>query len=465
MSYSVWRRRAILNTYNARIREFVGRYKYGRPTVVLLPGGMGSQLNRSMEAYQSYYAQPTDYDPVWIDRGTFYDGQVRSLQIEADGRDYLSHVVVADGPLRGSELFSPYAATKMFFQHSDIDFNYLVFGYDWRRSLVECSEFLEYFLTRLRNRVFDVHREDLSHNLNLLAHSQGGLVAKIFLHRIKDINGWITRLITIGTPFYGTGLHHKRYFVGEELVNWAYSPEDIARIAATLPGPYSLMFLPKPTYCKFGKNIGLSRYPIRDKYDKDGADPYDEQSIYLYPNWINSVHLQQAAQTARILASELPKEVAKCVFNVRSTTCDDTPVELTWEPLPRNFQPDDIENCPIKTTKQGRGDGTVPFWSAYHVSIEENNRKELTCSNEHARLMEDPKVLEYVCGLIKDKSDSTDCSRALEKAKEISDSLGSAADCEIQRLFQDIANGVSARNDARLSKPGTWGGIYRKLMK
>ena len=99
------------------------------------------------------------------------------------------------------------------------------------------------------------------------------------------------------------------------------------------------------------------------------------------------------------------------------------------------------------------------------MSVEETNQKELTCSYEHARLMEDPKVLEYVCGLIKDNSDDTDCSRALKKAREISDFLSSVADCEIQKLFQDIADGTSARNDARLSKPGTWGGIYRELMK
>ena len=464
MSYSVWRRRAILNMYNARIREFVSRYKNGRPTVVLLPGGMGSQLNRSMEAYQSLYAQPTDYDPVWIDRGTFYAGQVRSLQIEADGRDYQSHVVVADGPLRANmEEFRPYAATKMFFQHSDIDFNYLVFGYDWRRSLVECSEFLEYFLTRLRNRVFDVHGEDLSHNLNLLAHSQGGLVAKIFLHRIKSIDGWITRLITIATPFYGTSSHQKRYFIGEKLVNWIYPPEEVARIVATLPGPYNLMFLPKSTYQEIDAKIGLKRYPIRDENDKDGADPYDEQSISLYPKWINSVHLQQASQTARILAAEIPEEVANCVFNIRSTTCNDTPVELTWEPLPRNFQPDDSGNCPIKTKTPGKGDGTVPFWSAYHVSVKK--RKEFTNSYKHECLMGDPQVLKYVFELINDNSDDIDCSRALKKAKEISNILGRAADCEIQKLFQDIANGVSARNDARLSKPEIWGGIYRELMK
>lgn len=463
MSYSVWRRRAILNTYNARIREFVGRYQSGRPTVVLLPGGMGSQLNQSMEEYQSSYAQPTDYDPVWIDIGTFLAGQVRSLQIETDGRDYLSHVVVADGPLRGSLISSPYAAAKMFFQHSDIDFNYLVFGYDWRRSLVECSEFLEYFLTQLRKRVFDVYGEDLSHNLSLLAHSQGGLVAKIFLHRNKNIDMWITRLITVATPFYGTSSHQKRYFVGQELINKVYSPEEIARIAATLPGPYNLMFLPKPTYQKFGAEIGLSRYPIRDENDKDGADPYNEQSICLYPNWINSVHLQQAGQTARILAAKLPEEVAKCVFNIRSTTCDDTPVELTWEPLPPNFQANDTGNCPIKTKTPGKGDGTVPFWSAYHVSVE--HRKEFTNSCEHVRLMEDPQVLKYVYGLIKDNSDDPDCSRALKKAKEISDFVGNVADCEIQKLFQDIAEGISARNDARLSKPEIWGGIYRELMK
>ena len=466
MSYSVWRRRAILNTYNTRIREFVGRYKTGHPTVVLLPGGMGSQLNRSMEAYQGCCAQPTDYDTVWVDRGTFYTGKVRSMKIEDDGRDYLSHIIVADGPLRANmEEFSPYAATKFFFQHPDVEFNYLVFGYDWRRSLVESAEFLEYFLTRLRNRVFDVYGEDLSHNLNLLAHSQGGLVVKIFLHRIKEIDAWITRVITVGTPFYGTSTHQQRYFIGEDMVNEFYSPDEIARIVATLPGPYNLMFLPKPTFQEFGARMGLDHYPIRDKNGGEGTDPYDEKSISHYPDWVNPVHLQHASQTSRILAAKFPDELANRVFNVRSIAVNSTPVELEWGRLPHNFQANDKENCPIKSKTVGQGDGAVPSWSAYHVSVKEENRKEFSVSNKHEYLMQDCRVLEYIYGLIKDNCEDSNCSRASDEAAALCIQLNSAEDCDMQRLFQDIANGKSPRNDSRLNDPKYWGGIFRELMK
>ena len=44
MNYPVWRRHAIHNVYGSTISEFVDRYQRGRPTIVLLPGGMGSHL-------------------------------------------------------------------------------------------------------------------------------------------------------------------------------------------------------------------------------------------------------------------------------------------------------------------------------------------------------------------------------------------------------------------------------------
>lgn len=47
MSYDSTRRRIIHDIHQARITEYAQRYRPGFPTIVLLPGGMGSQLDRS----------------------------------------------------------------------------------------------------------------------------------------------------------------------------------------------------------------------------------------------------------------------------------------------------------------------------------------------------------------------------------------------------------------------------------
>ena len=387
-------------------------------------------------------------------------GQARSLLVEKDGRDHNSHVIVADGPLRNVGI-DPYDVTERFFRHPDVDINYVVFGYDWRRPLSEAAEYLEYFLTHLRSRVFDVFLENPLPDLTLLAHSQGGLVAKLFLHRFVDIEPWMKQLITVATPFYGTWSHQQRYFIGHKELNEVYSPEEVARIIATLPGPYNLMFLPRSTFAEFCDRIGLDRYPIRTPDDQDGFDPYDDGNIALYPQWVSPSHLRNAKETARILGSTLPPHVADKVHNIRSSTCKDTPVELVWNPLPVNFRPDD-EKSPIVSGKPGDGDGTVPAWAAYHVSVPDGNRTEFHETKQHFELMEDCQVLKHVYGLIKDSEGAPEAQILSVVSQAARESTGYADTCsteEVQSLFEKIARAQTAHEVPWLGRPEMWRGI------
>ena len=322
MSYEDWRTRSIHNMSNAVVREFVNCYRCRRPTVVLLPGGMGSQLDRSLDSYIDGRTPLIDYDPVWIDLGTIFDGQARSLLIEDSGRDRDSHVIIADGALRF--FVNAYDATEQFFRDENVNANYIVFGYDWRRPLAEAAAFLERFLKQLQARVFAKHREDPLPNLTLLAHSQGGLVAKIFLHNVVDISAWMKQLITVGTPFYGTWSQQRRYFVGESMLRAIYPASEMVSIISSLPGPYGLMFPPRSIFDTYGAQLGLKRYPMRTASDGDGADPYAVPSLSLYPKWINIQHLYDAGQVYRTIAAPLPENVAQRVYNIRSIA-EDTP--------------------------------------------------------------------------------------------------------------------------------------------
>ena len=49
MSYSQARNREIRAALRRRIEEFVSIYQKGQDTIVFLPGGMGSQIDRSNE--------------------------------------------------------------------------------------------------------------------------------------------------------------------------------------------------------------------------------------------------------------------------------------------------------------------------------------------------------------------------------------------------------------------------------
>ena len=47
MSYDSTRKKEIRDAHGRQIEEFARSYQKGRPTVLLLPGGMGSQIDRS----------------------------------------------------------------------------------------------------------------------------------------------------------------------------------------------------------------------------------------------------------------------------------------------------------------------------------------------------------------------------------------------------------------------------------
>lgn len=461
MSYSDWRTRAIRSVANRNIRDFLGDYRIGRPTVLLIPGGMGSQLDRSIEAYAEGRMPPSDYDPVWIDFGILFDGEARTLRIEDSGRDRDDHVIVADGPLRFF-LIKPYDATAQFFRHPDINVNYIVFGYDWRRPLAESAALLEEFLKRLRMRVLTRFREDPLPKLTLLAHSQGGLVAKLFLHRIVDVGAWIKQMITVATPYYGTWSQQQRYYVGESLLKKLnYAPSEMAPIIGTLPGPYNLMFLPKATFSTYGEKLKLERYPIRNADGDDGADPYELTDMeQRYPHWVSRQHLRDGQRICKTLSAELPPAVAQRVHNIRSGADNKTPVELVWHQLPRDFDPDEHES-PVEKGDVGLGDGTVPAWSAFHASVKEENRHHLASALDHPFLLEDPQVLGIADALIHERP----IKEADTAPKAAPTPATVASKQEVESLCQDIAKSVAGRDDRRLRESSMLRGIYRELAR
>ena len=199
MGYHEIRYLEIRDAHATRIREFLSRYRPGRPTVVLLPGGMGSQLDRSDQRYRDDHPVPAfKYDPVWLDLGLLFDGDALTLELHRDGRDKGGHVIIPDGPLRF--LVNAYDRTEAFFRQ-DSRYNYIVFGVDWRRAVGEAAAFLDEFLRHLRAAVKTRFRgEDPLARTSLLAHSMGGLVAKVFLHRPGPIPRAIARVITVATP-------------------------------------------------------------------------------------------------------------------------------------------------------------------------------------------------------------------------------------------------------------------------
>ncbi len=461
MSYQSARNRELRDAHFRHIEEFARAYKKGRPTIVFLPGGMGSQLDRSGKPYAGEASLPFNtYDPIWMDLGIIFDSEVLQLEIKPNGHDLGNHIIIPNGPLRF--LLQPYDATQAYFR--DREYNYIVFAYDWRRSIGESAGYLKTFLKRLKARVESLRQEDPLPHTTLLCHSMGGLVAKVFLHRVfksnttaAEVRQWMARMVTVGSPFYGTSTHMTRYYKGQDPLNILYGAKKLARVSGTLPGTYILMFIDQPTFNRYASQLEISRYPVRDAADlASSADPYDASFANRFPPWVSSTSLSLAAQMWKTVTKPMPDAVVDHVFHIRATK-KKTWVELKWAPVNgAQFDPD-IDPSPISGTK-GDGDGTVPWWSARLVQVPDNQVFNLKKAGEHQELLEHPETLKVITRLIeKDQMPQsvTAPSRSLGRPK--------ASKQAVAQFMADVAVGQLTRNDTRAVDERIWRRIVQEV--
>ena len=459
MSYDSTRKKEIRDAHDRHIEEFARSYKRNRPTILFLPGGMGSQIDRSDKAYAGNASLPFKYDPIWMDPGIVFDKEALQLEIESNTHDIGNHICIPNGPLR--YLLKPYNATEDYFR--DKDFNYLVFSFDWRRPLLESAAFLQLFLKQLKGRVQYLWQEDPLPNTTILCHSMGGLVAKVFLHSVfqkntaaADARKWMCRLVTVATPFYGTANHMTRYYKGQQPLNTLYKANNLARLTATFPGPYILMFLDAKSYDQYADELEISRYPVRDAQNPDmEADPFDQNLFNRYPPWVKPGYLDQATRMRKIITRPLPDAVADLVFHIRARRRK-TWVELKWKAVKgANFNPNK-DDSPI-TGKNGEGDGTVPFWAARLAQVPDNQVFNLKKAKKHQELLEHPETLKVISRLVEqDKMPKTvkvpDKSLGRPRA-----SMKAAA-----QFIEEVAAGKIKRADSKALDEKIWRRIIQE---
>lgn len=392
MDYENYRISLIKGYYDNQLETLMSDFDPRRKTVILLPGGMGSQLMRSESAFP---ASPNVIsDVVWIDLGIAF-GDALSLEVDAAGRDKDAFVIAAHGPLK---FFTenPYGDLKD--RAVRKNWNYAVFGYDWRRPLRESAGFFKSWILAFRQRVIDHFgpQFDPIPKLTLVCHSMGGLVATTALADASFSGLGFNAVMTIATPFYGVSTQQERYFKGVSVLNRLYDPNDVVRIVASMPGPYTLLFLPKAIYDRDQQKLGLARYPEFDSADHSiPCDPYDAAMQRRWPKAVRD-HWQQV-ETARDemigIATPINANIAAKFINVRSQLDTTTAVELSWKNVDGDTIDPKTSPSPV-VGLSGPGDGTVPYWSAFHVSC--INRRDLAQASDHANLLRHEEVLTLI---------------------------------------------------------------------
>ena len=87
MDYDLVRYNTIRNTYRHGISTALSNFNPHWKTVILVPGGMGSQLIRTQDPFDELSMGVTQFDTVWMDPGILFQSDTLKLEIDSQGRD------------------------------------------------------------------------------------------------------------------------------------------------------------------------------------------------------------------------------------------------------------------------------------------------------------------------------------------------------------------------------------------
>lgn len=206
----------IVVTHPEVARSYPARSAGPAPVVFVLPGLLGTHLS-------------VENDRIWLDPKELAKGGFERLAIDAVG--VRPDQIIGRAYL---DLVEFLAATH----------EVIPFPYDWRRSLVEEAR-------RLADAV-ERKLEETVQPVRLLAHSMGGLLARIMIAERPDVWGRFaaregSRLVMLGTPNGGSWVVPRALLGREkiirylELLDFEHGPTEIPAIISRFPGFLELL--------------------------------------------------------------------------------------------------------------------------------------------------------------------------------------------------------------------------------
>jgi pimeloyl-ACP methyl ester carboxylesterase len=262
----------------------------------------------------------------------------------------LIKTIVSLGPFWQADIYTPlltHLGTIGYHEGT----NLIIFDYDWRQSNETTADDLAAFLTNhkdLQNRDFDI-----------LAHSMGGLVARLLVKRHSAMTSSIKRIITMGTSFQGTGRALEVVAKG-----WGPIPNFLAgrmktirRTALSFPSLYELF----PSY-KFGRDC--CRLGSLGQTEASNFDIFDF-SLWEKNGWVAEIY--DTAQGREYLRANLTR--ARSIRAEIEDRASVSPPELHFVGTKRDtpfyvYVNPNASSLDHWEFAVGPGDSVVPAWSA-----------------------------------------------------------------------------------------------------
>ena len=315
--------------------------------VVVIPGVMGTRLCDQA------------HNTIWGDRASYISGRVNALRLPFDGADPANGIIkcglidsVSIVPLFWeSNVYAALLNTLREMHYGDNDI--IIFDYDWRLSNFDNAK-------RLRDLI--EQKVPASTKVDIVAHSMGGLIARIYIQTLGGENR-IQNVVLLGTPHLGSAKIFQRLKEGFDHwpSTWSGGTTEIQRTILSFPSTYQLL----PTYsecCGFS----AAADPVHAQY-VDILDP----AVWARFKWLPPEYqsgkgldfLSKSLQTARELKSLLANPIIRDQSGYSRVHFVANGFLDTWSRV--FFDPKD-GNIVGHTTSPG--DGTVLLFSATNGS-------------------------------------------------------------------------------------------------
>ena len=278
---------------------------FARPyrPIVFVPGFLGSVLT-------------ANGDVLWGDRGSLF--KFSQLALPVDGRS--AKVVKALKPIDQIGVFGPFkihqydslyaVLTKEigFVEGKDL----FAFPYDWRQSNFENAERLARYIES---------RPELHGEFDIVAHSMGGLISRIYIQNY-DRGRRVKTLVNLAVPFLGSvdALYTLENGLGPEANLLMGGIAAVREVLLSLPSFYEL--LPRYAECCI-EAADQNRHPIdilaESFWDKYPGLPSTFRSD-VGRRFIQE-HLKQAREIGTIVSKPLPNQIVErtIVGDLRAT--------------------------------------------------------------------------------------------------------------------------------------------------
>ena len=364
--------------------------------VIIIPGIMGSYLLKD---------DGSD-DEVWMNLTKMVfsknDEYLNYLALTSDESDSINNPIKVGDIIRSTGV--PLYTRHLFdYLISEIEnsgylegFDLFVFPYDWRFDIEEVS-------VKLSEKINEIINATGSSEVDLVAHSMGGLVVKKYLS--VNANNSIGKFIDIGTPHFGSPKSFQTLMYGETGIP-ILSEEIISKITDSMPSVYQL--LPSENYFD-SLNTDYSYY-VFDGVGGNKRLNFSDTKQYLKDQGRNSSLIDKSDDLHEEIDNLSPADYGVETYNI--VGCG-TPTLGKIYVLSKEKDNYDYAIQMIN------GDGTVPLRSAEAMLA---NETYYVNEAQHATMPSSSGVKELVISILKNENsfDKTNYSNILDTSDSCS---------------------------------------------